>query len=172
MLSWRRSADGGDLTGLNSSELKAVAALWKKAGRELIARFDGSSMQPTIAPGTELVVRCTDHFPVGDVVVYVFLDQVVVHRLIARRRGWLLTRGDAHTIPDPPITDPEVLIGTVTGIRRAHGFEAVPPGPRSIARAAAVILTSIGGMIGVIGVRAVLRLLRIGSSLRRSGPAW
>jgi hypothetical protein len=173
MLNWRRSTDSGDLSGLTSAELQAVASLWKQSARELTASFDGSSMGPTIKPGTEVVIRCTDIVTVGEVIVYVYLDQVVVHRLIASGRGWLLTRGDAHTVPDTPITDARVLIGSVAGIRHGDVVEPIPPPPRSFSRSVARSVVLISGLFGIIGIRASIRVLRIVSALmRRPRVAW
>src|SRR5205823_8827383 len=100
-MQWRRVAES-DLEGFTSAELRAIAALWKNADRRLDVRFGGASMQPTIAPGDTLTLHCTDDVAPGDVIVYVFLDQIIAHRLLIRRGDWFLTRGDAHTVPDPP----------------------------------------------------------------------
>ncbi|HSP16207.1 MAG TPA: S24/S26 family peptidase [Thermoanaerobaculia bacterium] len=117
-------------------------------------------MQPTIDPGTELIVHCTDDVARGDVIVYLYLDQVVVHRLIGVRRGWLLTRGDAHVIPDAPIVDPDIIMGRVETMRRGDSYDLVPPAPVSIARVLAFWFVSLAGLAGVEGVRVALRCLR------------
>ena len=170
MLSWRRSSDSADLSGLSSAELRAVGLLWKQAGRELAARFDGSSMTPTIAPASELLVRCTDEVARGDVIVYVFLDQVVVHRLMLIRPGWFVTRGDAHIIPDAPITDRSSIIGQVIGIRRGDTFEPLSAAPQTVLRMVAGAFVSVASLSGVLGVQRSLAILRaIRSLLRRAG---
>lgn len=134
---------------LSAAVLRGVAALWKKTNRELKARFGGNSMRPTIAPGQEVVLHCTDDVSVGDVIVYIYLDQVIVHRLIARTPRWLVTRGDAHTIPDPPVAS-DAVVGKIAG---------VPPAPRSLPRTIAFAATRAALAFGPAAARAMLKLL-------------
>jgi hypothetical protein len=136
---WLRT-DGGaaDLAGLTGEQLRAVAALWARSRREVSARFGGTSMEPTIAPGAEVVLACGGDPRVGDVIAYVMGDQVVVHRLEARARGgWLLTRGDAHVAPDLPVRAAD-LLGRVAAVAGPDGPVATPPAPRTMARGAAL----------------------------------
>ena len=136
---------------LSAALLRGVAALWKKSNREIAVRFGGNSMRPTIAPGQEVVMRCTDDVSVGDVIVYIYLDQVVVHRLIARGKRWLLTRGDAHTIPDPPLEDASAIVGKIAG---------VAPPPRTRLRSIASIVTKIAGLFGARAIRASIAVMK------------
>jgi signal peptidase I len=136
---------------LSAALLRGVAALWKKTNRQMSVRFGGNSMRPTIAPGQEVLMRCTDDVSVGDVIVYVYLDQVVVHRLIARGKQWLLTRGDAHTIPDPPLEDASAIVGKIIDV-------ASPP--RSVLRSIASIVTKTAGVFGPRAIRASIAVMR------------
>jgi len=136
---------------LSAAVLRGVATLWKKTNREVAVRFGGNSMRPTIAPGQEVLLQCTEDVRVGDVIVYIYLDQVVVHRLIARDRRWLLTRGDAHTLPDPPIEDPSVIVGKIAG---------VPPPPQSTLRSIARIVARTAGIFGAGAIRASIAAMR------------
>lgn len=100
------------LESLNAAELEAVARLWKRERRKIVSSFNGTSMMPAIAPGQEVVVDCGLEPAVGDVVVFLFRDQVGVHRLVARSATWLLTWGDANPLPDDPI-EPVRVVGTI-----------------------------------------------------------
>ena len=122
---------------LSAGELAAVAALWKRTGREVVARFTGRSMEPTIPSGAEVRLRCGAEVEVGDVAAFLREGRLVVHRVVGRSRdaGWILTCGDAFVLPDPPIRDPEAILGRVTGVRDGDRFEE--PGaarPRALAR--------------------------------------
>ena len=105
----------GDLTG---DRLEAIAAIWKRERRQLTARFGGASMEPTIPAGSELLLQCGVVPEPGGVAVFIFGGRLVVHRVLARSPSgsWLLTRGDASSIPDPPITE-SAVIGTIAHLR-------------------------------------------------------
>lgn len=92
-------------------ELRAIAAIWKSVRRELTARFDGGSMLPTIAPLQEVAIRCGVEPRAGDVVLALASDIVIVHRVMWRSPdgSWLITRGDASRLPDPPIAVADVI---------------------------------------------------------------
>lgn len=140
-----------DAVELSAALLRGVAALWKKTNRELLVRFGGNSMRPTIAPGQEVLLRCTDDVRPGDVIVYIYLDQVVVHRLIARGKRWLLTRGDAHTIPDPPLEDASAIVGKIVD---------VAPPPRTILRSVASSVTRCASIFGPRTMRGSIAMMR------------
>jgi signal peptidase I len=110
---------------VETRELAAVAALWKRTGREVTASFGGISMLPSIAPGAPLVIVCRDEAEPGDVIVFLHRGTIVVHRLLERREGWLLTRGDANAIPDQPVPAAEI-IGRVVAMRTEDGMKPVP----------------------------------------------
>jgi hypothetical protein len=130
-LEWdRKSAtliETGELTG---DRLEAVAAIWKRERRQLTARFGGTSMEPTIAAGSEVLLLCGVVPEPGGIAAFTVGGRLIVHRVLARSpdRTWLLTRGDAAAIPDPPITQTAV-IGAVTLVQRGDRFTepAAPP---------------------------------------------
>jgi hypothetical protein len=72
-------------------------------------------MLPTIAPGTPVEIVCGNDANPGDVILFLHRGQVVVHRLIAKQRGWLLARGDANPIPDLPVAA-DALIGRAVSV--------------------------------------------------------
>jgi hypothetical protein len=119
---------------LPADQLAAVAALWSRAGRELAVRFTGASMEPAIASGAEVRLVCGAACGPGDVIAVRAGSGVLVHRVVAggRKGQWILTRGDARLLPDPPARAADV-IGRVTGRRAGSAFEDVPPAPRSLA---------------------------------------
>lgn len=117
-------------------ELAAAARLWRKTGRELKTRFGGSSMQPSLAPGSEVVLRCGATASVGDIVAYVAEGRLVLHRVeaVSARDGALLTRGDALWLPDLPVQDPETVLGVVSAVGRDGRFAPPPPAPQATVR--------------------------------------
>lgn len=100
---------------LRADELAAVASIWKHERRAFTATFGGVSMLPTIAPGSPLEIVCGDDASPGDVILFLSRDQVVVHRLLAVRGSWALTRGDANAVPDQPVAR-QAVIGRATNV--------------------------------------------------------
>ena len=150
----------GELSG---EQLRAVANLWKRNAREVTARFSGSSMQPTIPPGVEVIVRCGAAAGRNDIVAFIQDDRLVVHRVVtlSEDQGWILTRGDAWAIPDPPITDRACILGVVIRVRRHDGFVDPEEAPKSPGRrlGLAVCLTAL--RIGPAAGRRFIRALTL-----------
>ena len=158
--------------------LAAVASLWRKTGRELRARFGGTSMEPALPPGTEVVLRCGETGGPGHVIAFLAEGRLVVHRVVARAAdgSWTLTRGDARILPDMPIRDPEAVLGRVTGVwREGTTLGAVPAVEDSTpARWATHVFTTIlraspaAGSAALRSIHTAFRLLRTsGLMLRR-----
>ena len=181
------------LAELSGADLRAVAELWKRGGREIVARFGGTSMQPTIPPGAEVLLRCGEEARVGDVIAFVADDRPIVHRIVAAApdQGLVLTCGDALVVPDPPITDRGRIIGRVVSVRRDGDMIPVPAPADRLARRLRLLAMSgllrLGpgparAVIGavtlqrrwglyfpwVLAARAKGRL--VGATRRRSGP--
>jgi hypothetical protein len=97
------------MSALTGERLTAVAAMWRRSGKQLVASFDGRSMLPSIQPGQPLTIDCSPFAPAaGDVIAFVHEGQVVVHRVVAAH-GWIVTRGDANRLVDLPIGDSAVM---------------------------------------------------------------
>ena len=128
---------------LNERELAQVATLWKRTSRELVTRFIGSSMNPTIPSESEVVLRCGSAVRDGDIVAYCRGDQLIVHRVVVLSRDgrWLIARGDALLTPDPALVPVESLVGTIVAVKREGAFAEPGPSPRS--RPIALILDGV-----------------------------
>lgn len=61
------------------------------------------SMEPALSKGDLILVRQTDSFREGDVVVYQDGDLLVVHRIISLVDGQAITKGDANNAFDDPV---------------------------------------------------------------------
>jgi hypothetical protein len=104
----------------------------------------GFSMGASLPPGSR--IRIALHPPTGhaagEVIAYLAGNQVIVHRVLhcgraGAARRFLIARGDATLVPDPPIELRHVL-GPVTGVWRAGGW--VPaPGPSARSARARVV---------------------------------
>jgi hypothetical protein len=107
-----------------------VSTLLRQVG-EARVRVSGTSMRPAIRPKDILFIRNINiaHVVVGDVVLVIREGRLFAHRVVERLQGLdgvsLITRGDAHSRTDPPVTAP-LLLGRVEGLRR-NGIE-VPLG--------------------------------------------
>lgn len=123
---------------LEPDRLSGVAALWKREQRQVVTRFGGRSMEPTIRSTDELRLDCGADPQPGDVVAVAGPNGLIVHRLVARWKDWVLTRGDASTLPDFA-TQSSTVFGRVSEIRREGSSFALVPGPdgpfrRAVAR--------------------------------------
>ena len=165
---------GGEVELLEGQALEAVASLWRKTGRQLRARFGGSSMRPALPPGTEVLLRCGEVGAPGDVIAFLADGRLVVHRIVARAPdgSWTLTRGDARVLPDVPILDPDAVLGRVAGVWRAASLEEVPagrdsPSGRFVLRVCSVVLRA-----SPVAGSAVLRGMHAANRLARTLPLW
>lgn len=156
--------------------LAAVAALWRKTGRELRARFGGSSMEPALPAGSEVLLRCGEAgasgppLADGDVIAFLADGRLIVHRVVARAPdgAWTLTRGDARVLPDVPIRDASALVGRVAGICRGGAVLGVPAAQDSAVRRGIVRLCAALVAASPSVGSAVLRSIHAGSRLARS----
>ena len=150
--------------------LAAVASLWRKTGRELRARFGGSSMLPALPPGTEVLLRCGESGGPGDVIAFLADGRLVVHRVVARAAdgAWTLTRGDARVLPDVPIRDPEAVLGRVAGVWRAGSLEGLPAAGDSLSRRLALRLACAALRASPRAAATALRSLHTAARLARS----
>jgi hypothetical protein len=125
-----------DVDLVEGERLAAVASIWRKTGRQVRARFGGSSMEPALPPGAEVLLRCGEAGAPGDVIAFLAGGRLVVHRVVARASDgrWTLTRGDARVLPDVPILDPDDILGRVEGLWRAGSLDGVPAPPDSLLR--------------------------------------
>jgi hypothetical protein len=153
----------GDARALSEPELRAVAELWRRTGREVSARFTGRSMEPTIPSGSEVRLACGAPPGVGDVVAFIRDGHIVLHRVEALSPAgrWILTRGDACLLPDPPLTDRALVLG------RATSPLAAPPRGwgRRLTLALCLLLLRRGG---AAGLAVVARLRHLSRRARRS----
>ena len=60
------------------------------------------SMEPTYSAGDLLIVKKTDHYQTGDIVVYQSGRSLVVHRIIDMNGETVTTQGDANNAPNEP----------------------------------------------------------------------
>ena len=81
-----------------------------------------NSMSPKIAAGEQVRVQPATAAQVraGEVVAFWRDDQIVVHRLLAKFNGWLLSQGDSSLSCDPPWAS-NALIGKVVERRSLDG---------------------------------------------------
>jgi signal peptidase I len=112
-----------------------VSTLLQRFG-ECRLRVSGRSMFPAIRPADILLIRAVEspRIAVGDVVLFARAGCVIAHRVVETRAGArvLITRGDANSHHDAPVTASRV-IGRVEGLLRNGTVVTGPvrvPSPR------------------------------------------
>lgn len=80
---------------------------------EIRWHVEGASMLPTLPPGTEIVVVPLARPPrLGEILLFMEGEHLVVHRLVRRLGDLLVTQGDGRLTPDRPLRR-EQLVGRV-----------------------------------------------------------
>jgi hypothetical protein len=137
----------GSFLYADATRLLAVVAQLRRTHALVEMRLGGASMVPTIDPDTRIQVRLTDReVRPGDVIVFMSGDRWVVHRVLyrprrGRARAYLLSKGDAVRLPDPPVRR-EQVVGVVTAIWQASSWHALPAPVRRPPLARATALAS------------------------------
>jgi hypothetical protein len=116
----------------DSERLLALSSLLRKGSREFEFLLQGKSMGDALPDGSRIRVRLADkdHFMVGQVLIYVAKDRLVVHRLLRSVKSWgnhyLITRGDAAVCCDLPVPASCVL-GIVLEFSTTGPWQPVGP---------------------------------------------
>ena len=110
---------------------EAVELLTTEGGESLFrVRESDHSMQPTLEPGTRLLVRFrTAPLRRGDLVLFRQADYLVIHRLLGQARSpdgrpCLRTRGDWTPGVDPPLA-PADVVGRAVTVETRHGWRSL-----------------------------------------------
>jgi hypothetical protein len=122
----------GSLIQADPARVIALASSLRAPNRWLESTVEGRSMGRSLPPGSRIRIELTtrERYEAGEVVAFLAGRQVVVHRVVHRGRrgaaaGFVLTRGDAPLVPDPPVRQAQVL-GPVSAVWREGGW-AQPP---------------------------------------------
>lgn len=67
------------------------------------------SMQDTLYPGDNIIVKKQDNYKVGDIVTYKSDEVYVTHRITKINGNQITTKGDANTTEDPPFDRKNIL---------------------------------------------------------------
>jgi len=112
--------------------VRSVARRLQDSERLLESVVGGSSMGRQLPDGAPIRIQLSrrETYERGEIVAFWNDRQIVVHRVLfcgraGRRRGILITRGDAYLFPDLPI-DLASVLGTVVAVRTERGWN--PPG--------------------------------------------
>lgn len=71
-------------------------------------------MTPFIREGDVVAIDPAAPCRVGDIILWERGEDMVLHRLVVRKKGWFLTKGDASGHLDAPVTGREILGRAVT----------------------------------------------------------
>ncbi|OGP72718.1 MAG: hypothetical protein A2Y80_10385 [Deltaproteobacteria bacterium RBG_13_58_19] len=87
-------------------------------GWSMRCRLLGKSMFPNLRPGDLVQVEPGETCRLGDIVLVNQGEHWVMHRVVAKSKGLIITKGDATAHLDPPVTPPEILGRAVSRNRR------------------------------------------------------
>lgn len=80
-------------------------------------KVHGNSMFPILKDGDIVTLRKNDEYHRGDIVSYFFITdnriKIIVHRIIFKRKDYVLTKGDNNNFIDPLRVSYNQLIGIV-----------------------------------------------------------
>ena len=168
----------GCLLRADPARTLALARSLRALHRSLESTVKGVSMGPGLGPGSRIRIALAHRarYEAGEVVAYVAGSQVVVHRVVHRGRaaaaqGYLITRGDATLVPDPPI-EHALILGPVTGVWRAGDWVPLDGQPRRSPRARVARALSLAAAVGGLYLsprttaKALTRLHRVVGGLR------
>jgi hypothetical protein len=100
----------------------ALASSLRAPDRLLESTVEGTSMGRSLPPKSRIRIALIrrERYETGEVVAFLDANSTIVHRVVHRGRfgaaaGYILTRGDATLVPDPPVNHQRIL-GPVTGI--------------------------------------------------------
>lgn len=100
------------------------ASWWFLLGGRLLA-VQSQSMRPVFSRGDGLIVlpMSANRLIVGDIITYRSnLDSrvLITHRMVAKRQGMLITKGDSLTQADQPV-QPQQVVGRAIGVLPGYG---------------------------------------------------
>lgn len=101
------------------------------------------SMKPNLSTGDLILVKETDSYKKGDVVVFQDGNILVVHRIIGLDGEKITTQGDANGTPDEPIEASAIkgkVTGHIPGVGNIVNFIKTPVGTLLIIAAAVLLI--------------------------------
>lgn len=96
-----------------------------------VANVLSGSMEPAFSKGTLLIIKMSEDYQVGDIVVYQSGQSLVVHRIIELDGDTVVTRGDANNASDTPFDRAEVkgvVIGWIPYLGEISSLVKTPTG--------------------------------------------
>ena len=86
----------------------------------------GMSMWPQLLSGDLVLIKSQPQYSIGDVLVFKYQTEILIHRLVQIQDAVLLCKGD-NTFRLEPITDPDAIIGRAVSIKRSgKTFSVIP----------------------------------------------
>ena len=77
------------------------------------------SMSPTIEKGDMIVVKLDTDYKIGDIVTFKEDDSIITHRIVEKKDGYYVTKGDSNNTLDNPIKENQIIGKTVKIVSRA-----------------------------------------------------
>lgn len=92
----------------------------RSSGSIRYCAYTGRSMHPTLFEADLLEIGQPSRICVGDVILFVSKDNLVVHRVVGIASKGISTRGDNNNDDDPGLVAPEEIVGIVVAACRGQ----------------------------------------------------
>ncbi len=100
--------------------IKSSNPFERSSGSVRYCAYNGRSMHPTLFEADILEIEPPSRIRVGDVILFVSEDNLVIHRVVGITSEGISTRGDNNNDDDPGIVAPEMIVGIVVSAWRGQ----------------------------------------------------
>ena len=129
---------------VHAADYPALLDLLGRSGVDVVSMVTGDSMGVTLPAGSRIRIRAInrDGLREGQVVTFATPAGLVTHRIVRRghsrtARGFVLTRGDARILCDPPL-HLDAIAGVATEYWDGVRWTPIPPAPAVAGRYRAI----------------------------------
>ena len=113
---------------IDQDEFHQLADVVLQEGKGLCFTPRGNSMAPFIISGDEVYIKRSKSYRKGDVVLLRNNRVLMIHRIVDKTEGGVITRGDASSSDDPGPVDRAEILGKVYRVSgNGYNYHLHPP---------------------------------------------
>lgn len=138
-----------------------------RQGWSMHCRPLGQSMIPNLRQGDLVKVTPEETYRLGDIILVNHGGHYIMHRVVVKSDGWIITKGDASTCLDPPVSPREILGRVVSRNRRGKESSLDSPWARWVGLAFCLTVSWLFAIRGAVNTGAERRLACLLHSMAR-----